>query len=235
VRARVVAALEATVAETFAEAEKCDPRQGKTWLLLLDGDPKLERTVRAEARQHGVEVTLVLDFIHAFQYLWKAGHALHREGSPELEQWVLEHLRRILEGKVSTVVAGLRRSATRRGLTASQRRPLDQGAKYLLNHKDMMDHPRLLALGAPISTGVVEGTCRSLVNDRMDLTGARWSLAGAEAVLGLRAVRQNGDWDDYWDFHLSQDLHRNHLQRDADGEPPPMALPHEVPRLRRVK
>jgi len=64
--------------------------------------------------------------------------------------------------------------------------------------------------GLPIATGVIEGTCRYLVEDRMGITGARWGLDGGEAVLRLRAIRCSGDWDDYWQFHERQELRRNH-------------------------
>ena len=64
-----------------------------------------------------------------------------------------------------------------------------------------------------IEAGVIEGTCRYLVADRMDITGARWSVEGAEAILKLRAVRCNGDFDDYWRFHLDRERHRVHETR----------------------
>ena len=51
------------------------------------------------------------------------------------------------------------------------------------------------AAGLPIATGVIDGACRCLVQDRLGRTGARWSLDGAEAVLRLRALRASGDFD----------------------------------------
>ena len=60
---------------------------------------------------------------------------------------------------------------------------------------------------------MIEGTCRYLVADRMDITGARWSLRGAEAILKLRATRANGDFDTYWRFHLNQERQRVHEAR----------------------
>jgi hypothetical protein len=63
--------------------------------------------------------------------------------------------------------------------------------------------------------GLIEGACRHLVKDRMDLTGARWGLEGAEAVLRLRALVTNGDFDAYWRFHLSREQERVHLARYA--------------------
>ena len=97
-----------------------------------------------------------------------------------------------------------------------------------------MHYQDALRDGLPIATGVIEGACRSLVKDRMDRTGARWSLTGAEAVLRLRAIRASGDFDAYWPFHLAQDHLRNHATRYEDVRvPDPLAPPK--PRLRRVK
>jgi hypothetical protein len=64
----------------------------------------------------------------------------------------------------------------------------------------------------------------------MDRGGARWTLAGAEAVLRLRALRASGDLDAYWTFHLREELRRNHAKRYADAR-----LPDPLRPLRRVK
>ena len=74
-----------------------------------------------------------------------------------------------------------------------------------------------LASGWPIATGIIEGACRHLVADRMDITGARWSVDGAEAVLKLRAVRPNEDFDAYWRHHLERERQRVHQTRYANG------------------
>ena len=108
--------------------------------------------------------------------------------------WVQERLLRILRGEACLVAAGIRRSATRRKLTPDNRENVDQCADYLLNHASYLHYDECLAAGFRIATGVIEGACRHLVSDRMDLTGARWSLAGAEAVLRLRALRSSGDF-----------------------------------------
>jgi hypothetical protein len=59
--------------------------------------------------------------------------------------------------------------------------------------------------------------CRHLVKDRLDVTGARWGVNGAEAVLKLRALRTNGDFDDYWTWHEQQEQARNHQARYRSG------------------
>lgn len=64
---------------------------------------------------------------------------------------------------------------------------------------------------------MIEGACRHLVKDRMDLTGARWGLDGAEAILKLRALISNGDFNQYWTWHLTQEQQRLHNSRYLDG------------------
>jgi hypothetical protein len=67
----------------------------------------------------------------------------------------------------------VRRSATRKNLSKETREPIDKCANYLLKNKTRFDHATALANGWPIATGIIEGACRHLVKDRMDLTGAR--------------------------------------------------------------
>jgi len=81
----------------------------------------------------------------------------------------------------------------------------------------MLRYDRYLAKGLPVATGVIEGACRHLVKDRMAVTGARWSLNGAEAVLRLRALRSSRDFDEYWTFHEAREYERNHQALYAGG------------------
>jgi hypothetical protein len=84
---------------------------------------------------------------------------------------------------------------------------------YLPAKRDLLGYDTALAAGWPIATGVIEGACRHLIGDRLDITGARWGLHGAEAVLKLRALWTNGDFDAYWRYHLTQEHRRVHQAR----------------------
>jgi hypothetical protein len=78
------------------------------------------------------------------------------------------------------------------------------GRRRLGNKAEHLDYPKALANGWPIATGVIEGACRHLVADRLDITGARWGIQGAEAILKLRALKTNGHLDDYWEYHKTK-------------------------------
>jgi hypothetical protein len=232
---RVWASLEKTpddvIAEAIAEAQRRDPQKRRTWVALVDGNDHQLRVLRKLARRHKIQLTIVLDFIHVSEYVWKASLAFFGEQQVGREDWVEERLSRILCGNASQVAAGIRRSATLRRLTKRQRKAVDTCANYLLRHTRFLHYHEYLAAGLPIATGVVEGACRHLVADRMDLTGARWSLAGAEAVLRLRALRSSGDFDEYWHFHEQREYQRNHASRYQDGKVVPTRGRH----LSRVK
>jgi hypothetical protein len=211
---RVWASLRQTPAEVieemFAEAERRDPKQERAWLVLVDGQEAQQREVEAAIARHRTDVVVIQDFVHVLEYLWKAAYCFHADGTQEAETWVLERAYALLQGKVSDVAAGMRRSATRQGISPEARTPVDKCADYLLKNKERLDYATALANGWPIATGIIEGACRHLVKDRMDLTGARWSLDGAEAVLRLRSLRASGDFEEYMAFHQRKERHRNH-------------------------
>jgi hypothetical protein len=212
---RVWASLRQSPAEVveqmFAEAKRRDPQHERTWLVLVDGQEAQLREVEAAIARHRTDVVVIQDFVHALEYLWKAAYCFHADGTEAAEAWVMGHALALLQGKVSDLAAGMRRSATRKALSQEAREPVDQCADYLLKNKTRFDYATALANGWPIATGIIEGACRHLVKDRMDLTGARWSLEGAEAVLRLRALRASGDFEDYMAFHRRQERQRNYV------------------------
>ena len=214
---RVWASLERepsqVIEEQFREARMRDPRGERPWAVLVDGNPTQLDLIDGAAKRHGVEMTVILDFIHVLEYLWKAAYCFHDEGTEEAEQWVGERALRILRGKSSEVAAGMRRSATLQGLSSKARERVDVCAEYLLKYRKHLRYDEYLERGLPIATGVIEGACRHLVKDRMDITGARWGLPGAEAVLKLRSLRSSNDFDEYWEFYKARALERNHASR----------------------
>ncbi|MBI2829496.1 MAG: ISKra4 family transposase [Acidobacteria bacterium] len=230
------------IEEAFLDASSRDPKRTKRWVVLVDGNADQLGRVRSAAKRLGVTVTIVLDLIHVLEYLWKAAYVFHPEGSPEAEAWVTERLLWLLCGDVGQVIASIRRTATRRRLRRAARRPADTCADYLERHRAYVRYDTYLADGFPIATGVIEGACRHLIRDRLAITGARWSLAGAEAILRLRSLRASGDWDAYWRHHEQKERERNHAARYANGAIPQLTPPEspsrrtgKAPRLRVVK
>jgi hypothetical protein len=236
---RVWASIEKTpeevIEELLQEARYRDPAYEKSWVALVDGNKSQIRILRRQAKKNGLDLTIIVDVIHVIEYLWDAGRAFHPASGPELESWVEHRLLEILRGKAGFVAGGMRRSATLRGLSSKQREPIDTCARYLLNHSPYLRYDRYLSQGLPIATGVIEGACRYLVKDRMEVTGARWSLAGAEAVLRLRALRSSHDFDEYWLFHEAKEYERNHRALYNNNIVPPTSKPRPTRKRRHLK
>jgi hypothetical protein len=106
------------------------------------------------------------------------------------------------------VIRELEEAAAAPRRTRSQRKALERTIGYYRRNQAYMHYDHYLAQGWPIGTGVVEGACGHLVKDRMEQGGMRWTQEGAQAILDLRAVRLNGDWDAYWCFHRQQQHQR---------------------------
>jgi hypothetical protein len=223
------------VDDAFGDGLRRDPERNRRWVVLVDGQPDQIKRVQRAARRAGVEITIQLDIVHVLEYLWRAAYAFHPESSPEAEKWVEDRLLALLSGRSAGEIAkSLRAMIVRHELDAKAAKPVVKCASYLVKNARWLHYDRALADGLPIATGVIEGACRYLVQDRMGRTGARWSLAGAEAVLRLRALRASGDFDDYWQFHVAKEHERIHASRYADGAVP-APLPPSRPHLRIVK
>ena len=221
--ASIVADAKEVIKAAFDEAERRDPGHERPFVALVDGARHQIDVIKREARRRHMTVTIVVDVIHVLEYLWKAARCFYSETDPAGETFVADKARSVLEGKAGIVAGAIARKATMLGLDAGARKNADECVHYLKNKAPYLDYPTALANGWPIATGVIEGACAHLVRDRFDITGARWSLDGAEAMLKLRAVRTNGDWKPYWQHHLAEEHKRVHATRYLDSTIPQAA------------
>ena len=204
------------IEQVLDEADRRDPKHQRTWVALVDGNNHQIQRIKAGAKARKVKVTIVVDFVHVLEYLWNATWCFHAARDPAAEKWVHRQATAVLEGRARQVAGIIRRKATTARLDPVNRKIADEAATYLTRKAAYLDYPTALEQGWPIATGIIEGACRHIVKDRMDLTGARWGLTGAEAVLKLRAIKANGDFNDYWHYHLNQEQHHVHEVRYHD-------------------
>jgi hypothetical protein len=215
----ITAGRDLTTAKIFDEAGRRDPGHARTWIALVDGDNHQISLIEAEAAARGVTVTILIDFIHVLEYLWKTAWCFHPPRDPAMEDWVIAQGLDILHGRAAAVITRIQAlAAARPPRPGSEHDKIIRTTLHYLDAKQpYLDYPRALASGWPIATGVIEGACRHLVADRMGITGARWGLDGAQAMLWLRAIYASGDTDAYWDYHITQEHQRNHLSRYKNG------------------
>jgi len=169
-------------------------------VALCDGCEALQSRIVLQFQKF----ILILDFVHANEYLWAAANSLLGETSEQRLEWVKSRTRQILSGQTAQVIAELHLIAKNKKTKVSQRKQLTKTAHYFERNLPYMDYQTYLSLGYPIASGVIEGACRHFVKDRFELSGMRWLQTGAENLLRLRAVAENEDWDAYQTYRMEQ-------------------------------
>lgn len=189
-------------------------------VALCDGCEALQ----SRLQKHFPQATLILDFVHANEYLWQVANALLGENHPQRDLWVAEQTLQLLTDHTDQVIADLHALLLTDTLHTSQRKTIAKTASYFQRNLPYMDYLSYLQQGFPIASGVIEGACRHLVKDRFELSGMRWSYQGAESLLHLRAVAENDDWDDYHAFRK----HRRHLRLYSSLSSPEPTAAHPI-------
>jgi hypothetical protein len=190
--------------ELSEQVHERNPGQKKTVVAVMDGEKALWEVLKFFLP----EAVGILDIFHVLERLWNAAHVFHAEGSAAAEEFVQDRLRMLLQGKVGGVIGGLRQMLTKHTLSAAKRKALNTVIGYFQNNRERMRYDEYLTAGYPIGSGVAEGACRHLVKDRLEQTGMRWTVEGAQALLNLRALYLNGDWQAFVTYRIEQEQNR---------------------------
>lgn len=185
-----------------AEAQQRDPEQQRPWVVVMDGQAALwEKMNQVLGDTPRVEI---LDLLHATGYLWEAVHLFHPAGSERALQLMKLLVLGLLSGVGAALLPWLTAQAELIGLTATHRQRLAQIGQYFHHHQARLHYDQYLAAGYPIASGVIEGACRHVVKDRLERTGMHWTVPGAQALLQLRCVALNGDWEAFMNHYIDQ-------------------------------
>jgi hypothetical protein len=202
------------------EARRRDPDHQHPWVLLMDGQPSLWDA--AAATLGDAPRVEILDLLHATGYLWEAVHLFHDPGSDLALKWMKLLVLGLLSGMGTEVIRWLQHLAEQSELPAATRTRLEQIHGYFDRHRDRIHYDRYLAAGYPIASGVIEGACRHVVKDRMERAGMHWTLPGAQALLNLRCVALNDEWEPFINHHIQSETAR--LYANIPIQPPSTRL-----------
>jgi hypothetical protein len=179
-----------------------NPHSQQPTIHLCDGQEALWEA-RAEylPEKNAVDI---LDLLHVTPRLWQAAKLFHGEHSPLVVPFVRQRVTQVLNGKVESVVRGLRRLATEQKLSAAKKRSLARICRYLHKNRQRMRYDDYLAKGYPIASGVIEGACRHVVKDRMERAGMHWTIPGAQAMLNLRSIHISDQWAAFQQYRIER-------------------------------
>ena len=205
------------IAAAFDEAGRRDPQHVRQRVFLVDGNRQQITAIEAQAAERGLKVPVFIDYIHVSGCLGKAAAALHPGDPVTAGQWADGQRLRVLHGRAEAVAATLASVAAKTRASPRTRHldltDMDKAVTYLTSNHRHMHYDKALASGWPIATGMIEGACRFVIEDRFGITGARWSPGGAETILKLRAVVVNGDLNDYMNYYKQRYRDEHHLSR----------------------
>jgi hypothetical protein len=192
------AGSKAAAAWARAEATKrgFGPDTTKIVQIVTDGAKRL----RCPLEKLFPKALFTLDVWHVVERLWAVGRHYHKEGSAELEKFV-DDLKDLLYEDAAALVEHLQKlkqQVPHQGPgTKGRRQILEKTINYMRRRLDMMHYKKWLVEDLVISTGQAEGTVRQLVGERFDCAGMRWLKGKAEALLHLRCIELNGDWQKF--------------------------------------
>ena len=211
---RTVASLKREKAEVFrlsSRSAKSRIHAGtEERLALMDG----EKALRKQSGKFLAGWPEALDLTHVVEKVRIAGQLHYGQGAAA-DEYGREATLLLLEGRVEDVIEDFRTALEDGTLSDSKRRELKSRALgYFLNNRDRMAYDQYLTKGLPIASGVIESTCNSLINIRMEGAGMFWSIDGAEAMLKLRGVFLDDLWDDFWVFRTKRERDRIYAKYD---------------------
>jgi hypothetical protein len=226
VAASITESIEDMIGYAFNEADRRDPYGIRQRVFLVDGNKQQLTAIAAHAGERGLKVPVFIDFIHVSGYLGKAAAALHPGDPQAAREWADGQRLRVLHGRARAATATLTSAAARAraGNSRLDLTDVDKAVTYLTNNHQHMRYDKALAAGWPIATGMIEGACRFVIEDRFGITGARWSPDGADVILKLRAVVVNDDLDDYMAYYKQRYLEDIHLTRYDPASIPDLSL-----------
>jgi len=176
-----------------------------TVVALGDGAEWIWRHARAFLALPGVDVVEIIDLYHAYEYLWGVGTAVFGADMGAAAAWVEPLKTRLYTEGAAPLHAALTTLARTVCLPVSDAAPESAAAtavrralEYVTSTAARLDYPTFIARQFPIGSGAVESSCKSVVQARTKGAGMRWSAAGAQQVVALRALHRSGRWDAFW-------------------------------------
>jgi len=176
----------------------------KEMAFLIDGQPSLwEKKKQYFGSRTGTEI---LDLLHVNGYLWDVANLLHPEDKGAQVKFMKDKLLKVLEGDIGRVIGGFKQTATKLNFSAAKKEKLEKICNYFKKNKKRMRYDLFLSKGYPIATGVIEGACRHYIKDRMERSGMRWTMDGAQAMLDMRSIYINDDWSEFQQFKIQKEV-----------------------------
>ena len=176
----------------YAEAARRGLNQAQKVVVLGDG----ARWVRGLAELHFWGATQIIDLYHAREHIGKLCQLLFAGDEKKIRAFRMRWWTLLDEGKVERIVAQARSQLTDAGANQEQ---IETELGYFEENRERMRYQKFREEGLFVGSGVVEAGCKSVIGQRLKRSGMEWSVAGANAIIGLRCLLLSGRFEEYWE------------------------------------
>lgn len=172
-------------------------------LKITEADEKVAITDGAEWIRKQLRCRLpmldcqILDFYHLSEHIWSTANSCFNQGSRQAKEFASELLH-IAKHEGPTALLTRLMDERKKCRSKIKRRSLKELIQYIAPRFQMCDYPKFIEQGWQIGSGPTEAMCKVLTY-RLKGAGMRWDRAGADAIMGLIALRQSNTWKSYWD------------------------------------
>ena len=173
-----------------AEARRRGAGHVRQLTILGDGAPWIWNL----AVQHFPEATQIVDLFHAREHLHDLGKIVEFMLGTGYPGWLAERLTELDDGDIPAILAAARALP----LATRKARDRDKALRYFETNQPRMRYARYRNLGLFTGSGVIEAGCKSVIGQRLKLSGMRWTEHGATGILTLRCQERSGRWDQTW-------------------------------------
>lgn len=183
------------------QAGQVGMNHAQQWIGLSDGGNGLENFLRSNfpgPLEHGTALELILDFWHAADSLLKLAKTIHVTDEERRQELVTGWCHTMKHEGGSGIVAELEQFPLPNKPTVRTQHAETLG--YFKNNVHRMDYPRYLANGWSIGSGAMESACKTVVSQRLKLSGMRWGEQGTDEMCHLRALYRSDpkQWELFW-------------------------------------
>lgn len=176
----------------YAEAVHRGVTRAQKVILLGDGAVWIRRI----GEDHFPNAIQIVDLFHALEHLCTIGKLVYGPMGEEVAQWFKKQKDELKEGDVRKVIVAIKRLQSQNPSVCEE---IKKTVDYFETNQDRMLYAEWIKQGLFVGSGVIEAGCKTIVGQRLKLSGMRWTVRGANAIIALRCCQISGRWEEFWE------------------------------------
>lgn len=176
----------------YIEAVRRGITRAETVCVIGDGAPWIWNI----AEEQFYEAVQIVDLYHAREHYWNAARAVFGNDKKSLHRWTDKRRKELDKGKVEQVIKAI---AQLRLSTEYERAICEREISYFEKNKKRMRYADFRRQGLFVGSGVLEAGCRTVIGQRLKLSGMHWTVKGANSIIALRCCFLSNRWEDFWE------------------------------------